>query len=110
MRLSASQLWQICSVSGIEISEVFAGLPTRIFKTREDYERFEDLKRHAEATPRQHEARAGVDGIQGMGEPSWDTALESAPRADVGDLAKVARGLSAEDVEFLIRSARGLRR
>lgn len=109
-RMTASQLWQICSISGVEIADVFAGLPTQIFKSKKDYERFRDLKRHAATTSDPDDGASNVGRGPGLGEPDWETELEPAPRADVAALAKAARRLSPEEVEYLIKSAKGLRR
>lgn len=108
-RMSASQLWQICAFTGIEIADVFAGLPTHVFRTRADFERYVALRQYAAEPGAQGGNVAGQNGFAGVAEPLRAFETDETPRPDVAALAKVARSLTPDQVEFLIGSAKGLR-
>ena len=109
-RMTASQLWQICGATGIEIADVFAGLPSHIYRTKADFEKIRELKTHPVADAGDQEVRRYKAGFSGLGEPSWGLDPEGSLRDDLADLGRAVSKLPPEDRAFLIRTAKGLRR
>lgn len=87
-RFSAPQIWQICSILGIEVSEVFAGLPTRVARKQDV------------AGPTDH-AGSGVE------EESAAWVGPDPVRRDIVALAKAARRLSPDEVETFVKILKG---
>lgn len=108
-RMTASQLWQICGATGVEIADVFAGLPTHICRTKADYDRLQDRKRYATANSGEQDGTRSAGRSSGVGEQFWDSEIVATLRHDLAALAKAVRDLSPEDVAFLIRATKGLK-
>ncbi len=97
-RVSASQLWQICGVLGVDAQQVFGGMPNRIWRDRDEYEAW-----------RRDAADPVSPSPPGVGEASAD--FEPAPAAkDILRLVRAAKELGADQIDTLVTVARGLKR
>lgn len=108
VRFSAAQLWQICHLLEIDVSEVFEGLPTRVWKDRAEYDEWLSQRDRAGgvhvAAQTADTAFAGV-----MEEGSAFTHAEPAVRTDIQALAKAARSLSPDQVAILQTMIKGMK-
>ncbi len=110
-RLTASQLWQICGVTGIDVTDVFARMPNHVFKKRTEYEALGDA---TASTPDFEASPAGPrparqPGVRepGVLEDAWRSHGAGGERDDLVALAKAARRLTHEQVSLLIAAAKG---
>lgn len=88
-RLSAAQIWQICSILGLEVSEVFVGLPSHVIAKR-DLSATETLAKDV-----------WLDGA------TWVAPVQARP--DVLALSKAARRLKPAQVIGVTEMVRGMK-
>ncbi len=96
-RVSASQLWQICGVLGIDANPIFQGLPTHVWRDRAEREAWSQTV----STPQRHSDP----------EPAEATPVTTGPVVrDLLRLSKAAQGLNEDQIDLLISVARGMNR
>ncbi len=109
-RLTASQLWQICGITGIEVRDVFAGMPNDIFKKRSSYKALRDATDGSNHTFGKTETQALKVSFEGLGETSEAFLGADSERPDLVALAMAARRLTPDQVAVLIATAKAVRR